>query len=114
MSGPVNPKTGFSFDVPTQNTDGTALAAADIAKFQIGLGQTSGQYTLIKDDLTIEVGKQTTPMSLFGQLAYGQWYASVRTVTTPAKGAKTSAWGPEIAFVLEAATPNAPSNFSIA
>lgn len=110
MSGPVNPKTGFTYDLPTQNTDGSALAPSQIAKFQIGLGTTSGQYTVIKDDLTIETAKQTTPLSLIGTLAYGQWYAAVRTVS---KDGKTSAWSAEVAFVLEAPTPEPPGNFTI-
>lgn len=110
MTGPVNPKTGFSFDPPTQNTDGTALKLTDIAKFQIGLGQTSGEYTLVKDDLTIEQGKQVTPLSLVGQLAYGQWYAAARTVS---KDGKVSEWSGEVAFVLEPPTPNAPTGFSV-
>lgn len=111
MTGVVNPKTGFSYDLPTQNTDGTALSAANIAKFQIGFGQTSGNYTLIKDDAVLESGKQTSPISLATGLAYGQWYAAVRTVS---KDGVTSDWSAEIAFELRPPVPNAPANFAIA
>jgi hypothetical protein len=110
MAGPVNPKSGFSYDLPTQNTDGSALAPSQIAKFQIGLGTTPGAYTVIKDDLTLEAAKQTTPFSLIGTLAYGQWYAAARTVS---KDGKVSNWSNETAFVLEAPTPEPPSNFSV-
>lgn len=110
MTGVVNPKTGFSYDLPTQNTDGSPLLPANIAKFQIGLGQASGAYTLIKDDVTLESGKQTSPLSLLGILAYGQWYAAVRTVS---KDGINSAWSTEVPFVLQAPTPEAPANFTI-
>lgn len=110
MTGPVNPAKGFTYPLPTQNEDGSPLAPADIAKFQIGLGQTSGAYTLIKDDVTVEAGSEVTPMSLLGTLAFGQWYAAVRTVS---QAGKTSKWSPEVAFVLEAPVPSAPGNFTI-
>lgn len=111
MPGPTNPKTGFSYDLPTQNTDGSPLLPANIAKFQVGLGQTPGNYTLIKDDVTLESGKQSTPLSLIGTLAYGQWYAAARTVS---KDGVTSDWSVEVAFILAPPTPSAPGNFTIA
>lgn len=115
MTGPVNPKTGFSYDLPTENDDDSPLNRADIAKFQIGVGTVSGQYDFIVDDLTIEAVKQLSPISLLGKLSYGQKYSAIRTVTTPAAGGKTSKWStPEVLFVLEAPTPNPPSNFGIA
>lgn len=109
--GPVNPKVGFSYTAPTQATDGSAFPANKIAKYQIGLGQAPGVYTLIRDDVQFENGKQTTPFSVAGTLAFGQWYAAARAVSTEGT---TSAWSNEAAFVLEPATPNPPLNFEIA
>ncbi len=111
MTGVVNPKTGFTYDLPTQNEDGSPLAPTDIAKFQVGFGQVSGTYTLVKDDVTLEAGKQTSPLSLAGGLAFGQWFAALRTVS---KDSITSAWSTEMAFELRAPTPKPPSNPLIA
>ena len=108
MAGPTNPHIGFSYTPPTLNTDGSAIGA--ILKYQIGLGQVSGTYTLIVDDVAFENGQQATPLSLMGKLAYGQWYAAVRVVTADG----TSAWSTEAPFVLVAPTPSAPTGFTVA
>lgn len=111
MTGVVNPKVGFSYVAPTQDVDGNPFPANKITKYQIGLGQVSGTYTLVKDDVTIESGSnQTTPISVASGLAYGQWYAAVRAVTTDGVN---SAWSGEIAFVLAAPVPQAPSGFTV-
>lgn len=113
MAGPVNPKVGFSYDHPTTDTQGNPFPLNKIAKYQIGLRRSgaAGTYELIVDDAQFESGKQVSAMSLFGALAYGQWYAAIRTVSTEAK---TSPWSEEAAFVLEAATPNPPTGFTVA
>lgn len=110
MAGPVNPKVGFTYDAPTQDVDGNPFPASKIAKYQIGVGQTSGVYPQIFDDVEFENGKQSTPITLLGVLAFGQWYAAARVVSTDGK---TSAWSNEAAFVLEAVTPEAPANFTV-
>jgi hypothetical protein len=111
MAGPINPKNGLKFDPPTKDTNGVPFAMSQIVKFQIGLGQTSGSYSKIIDDTTLETGQQATPMSAFGSLAVGQWYAAVRTVGL---GNKISAWSPELPFVIDYPTPEPPGNLSIA
>lgn len=113
MTGVVNPKEGFSYDLPTQWSDGTPLLPEQIEKFQVGFGQTPGNYTLVKDDAVLETGKQLSPISLASGLAYGQWYSAVRTVAKAAFGGKTSVWSNEAAFVLDAPAPKAPVNFTI-
>lgn len=111
MTGTVNPTKGFSYDPPTQNTDGSPLKLTDIAKFQLGFGQTPGNYTLIKDDVQLEVGKQSSPISLATGLAYGQWYVAARTVS---KDGVNSAWSAELPFELRPPVPEPPVNFSLA
>lgn len=112
MAGPVNPREGFKYNAPTAYTDGTPMPATAVEKYQIGIGTVSGTYPIIVDDVQMESGSlQLSPISLIGTLTYGQKYAAVRVVS---KEGKVSAWSAEAAFVLEAATPNAPSNFSVA
>jgi hypothetical protein len=115
MAGPVNPKEGFKYTLPTQNVDGSPLARDKIAKFQIGLSQTpvaaGGDYGLIKDDVQLEPGAdQVSPISLIAGLAHGQWYAAARTVSSEGK---VSVWSTAVPFVLEAVAPNPPSGFAV-
>jgi hypothetical protein len=112
MTPILNPKT-LTYDAPTQNEDGTPLALADIEKFQLGAGPTSGNYTVIVDDTTLEAtGRQISAFSLFaGKGLKGINYGSVRTV---GKNGQVSAWAAgEFQFDLEA-IPKAPSGFSLA
>lgn len=112
MAGPVNPKQGFSYNAPTEDTDGNPFPASKIAKYQIGIGTAPGVYTVIVDDVQLESGiLQTSPISLIGTLSYGQKYAAARAVSTDGKN---SPWSNEAAFVLEPPTPKAPSGFSVA
>lgn len=113
MAGPINPDT-ITFDAPTKFTDGTSIPVGTIAKYQYGFGQTSKQYTLIVDDdnMTPDAnGKQDAPLSIAGQLAFGQWFAAARAVS---KDGPVSAWSNEAAFELQAKEPEAPANFGIA
>jgi hypothetical protein len=113
MAGPVNPKQGFSYDVPSTDVDGNPFPASKIAKYQIGLRRTgsAGTYEMVVDDAQFEAGRQVSAMTLFGNLAYGQWFAAVRAVSTEGP---VSAWSPEVGFVLQAVAPSAPGNFSVA
>ena len=108
MAGPVNPKIGFTYSAPTQNTDGSAIGV--VLKYQIGLGQVAGNYTLIVDDVQFENGQQVTPFAVVGKLAYGQWYAACRVITADG----TSAWSNEAPFMLVQPTPSAPTSFTCA
>lgn len=114
MSGPVNPKKGFVYDLPSQWEDETPLTKEQIEKFQIGVGTSPSVYDLIVDDLTIEDVQQLSPISLLGKLSYGQKHAAIRTVAKQEFGGMTSEWSEDAPFVLEAVKPNPPANFSIA
>lgn len=112
MAGPVNPDT-ITFDAPTKFTDGTSIPVGTIAKYQYGFGQTSKQYTLIVDDTNMTPdaqGKQDAPLSIAGQLAFGQWYGAARAAT---KDGTVSAWSNEAAFEVRAKTPETPTNFAV-
>lgn len=112
----TNPTKGFTFDAPAKNTDGSDITADEIAKYQLGLGTTSGNYATIIDDadLTPDAdGKQFTPLTAFGTLAFGQYFAAVRAVT---KDGQNSDWSAEVTFALVAppVIPVKPENFSVA
>lgn len=113
MSGPINPDT-ITFDAPTKFTDGAAIPVGAIAKYQYGFGQTSKAYTLVVDDTNMTPdaqGKQDAPLTIAGQLAFGQWFSAARAVT---KDGTTSGWSNEAAFEVRAKTTEPPANFSVA
>jgi hypothetical protein len=113
MAGPSNPDT-ILFDAPAKFTDGTSIPVGTISKYQYGFGQTSKVYTLIKDDTDMtpdSQGKQQAPLTIAGQLAFGQWFGAARAVT---KDGTTSAWSNEAAFTVDAKTPEAPTGFTVA
>lgn len=108
MAGPTNP-TALVHSAVTQFTDGSAIPAGTITKYQYGFGQSPGQYTMIRDDLDLTSdanGKQTYAVP---SLAFGQWYSAARAVT---KDGATAAWGNETAFVTAAKEPRPISDFS--
>lgn len=112
MSGPINPDT-ITFDAPTKFTDGTSIPVGTISKYQYGFGQASKVYTLVVDDtnMTPDVdGKQDAPLTIAGQLAFGQWFGASRAVS---KDGTTSAWSNEAAFEVRAKTTEPPSNFYV-
>lgn len=122
MSGPINPDT-ITFDAPTKfKDDGSAIPVGTISKYQYGFSQTSQaaipqasrRYTVIVDDTNMTPdanGKQDAPLSIAGALAFGQWFGAARAVS---KDGPVSDWSSEAAFVLQAKTPEAPTNFSVA
>lgn len=109
MAGPINPSIGFKYTPPTQDEADRPLAQGAILKYQIGIGESPGNYTLIADDVTFENGQQVSPMSLFGQLSFGQKYAAVRAVTA----AGPSAWSEEVAFEIQPVPPKPPTGFTV-
>jgi hypothetical protein len=115
MTGTVNADTVL-FDAPQAFTDGSALPAGAIARYEYGFSQTpGGPYTKIVPDTDFAPnpqGKQTADIDLSG-FAFGQWYAAARTVTSAQYGALASAWSNESPFVVAAKTPGPPLNFSI-
>jgi hypothetical protein len=85
--------------------------------YEYGFSQTpGGPYTKIVPDTDFTPdaqGKQTASLDLSG-FAFGQWYAASRAVTTAALGSQASVWSSEAAFLVQAKTPEAPRNFSVA
>ena|ERR1041385_1023948 len=113
MSGPSNPDT-ITFDAPTKFTDGTPIPVGTISRYEYGFGQVSRIYPLIKPDTDMTPdaqGKQQAPVSIAGQLAFGQWFGAARAVT---KDGAISPWSNEAAFTIDPKTPEAPANFSVA
>jgi hypothetical protein len=111
MSGPTNPNT-VVHSAPTQYLDNTAIPAGQIVKYQYGFGTTSGQYTIIKDDVDFTTdanGKQMFTIPALPSL--GQWFAAGRSVT---KDGSTSAWSNETAFVMAAKEPKPITDFALA
>lgn len=106
----TNPVT-VSFTAPVTFTDGTAIPAGTITKYQYGFGQVSGIYTLIVDDpdLTATAGKQTGALPT--NLSFGNWFAAGRAVT---KDGATSAWGNEVPFAVAPPIPSQIQDFSLA
>lgn len=110
----TNPQKGFTFDAPTANVDGSPVATGEIAKYQLGVGLTTGNYTTILDDVDLtpdSAGKQIIPTSAIKSLAFGAYFAAVRAVTS---AGNQSAWSTETQFALVAPTPNPPTGLSVA
>jgi hypothetical protein len=113
MAGPTNPDT-IVFDAPTKYTDGTPIPVGGISKYQYGFGRVSRIYTLVVDDTDMtpdSAGKQHAPVTIAGELAFGQWFGAARAVSSDGK---TSGWSNEAAFEVAAREPEPPANFSVA
>lgn len=108
MAGPVNPGS-VSFTAPTKYTNGATIPSNGIARYEYGFGTTSGTYTrLVNDtDFTVVSGKQVGNVPT--DLAEGQWFAAVRTIST---GGGVSAWSNEVPFVV-VLVPVAVADFGI-
>lgn len=109
----ANP-TRIKYKIPTSNTDGTALPAAQIKHIEIGIGTTTGQYTTLRADATFTPaadGMSEELLSAFGTLAPGTYFAAARTVSV---ANIMSEWSNEAQFVIEPPIPNPPTSFSVA
>lgn len=106
----TNPVT-VSFTAPVTYVDGTTMPANEVSKYQYGFGTTSGSYTLVVDDadLTVTAGKQTGALPT--NLAVGNWFSAVRSVT---KDGATSGWSNEFPFTVAAKVPSNVLDFSAA
>jgi hypothetical protein len=110
MSGPVNP-TVVVHSAPTTFTDGTAIPADAIVKYQYGFGQASGNYTVTLDDVDLTTDANGKQFCQIPQLpAFGQWFAAGRAVT---KDGGTGKWSNEAAFTTEAKEPSPITDFSV-
>jgi hypothetical protein len=107
---PITNPLSCSFTAPAQYTDGTAIPAGAIVKYQYGFGQVSKTYTIVVDDtdLTPSSGKQTG--SLPNNLAFGNWFAAARSVT---KDGAVSDWSNEVPFSVAPPIPQAITDFSV-
>lgn len=111
MAGPTNP-TVLVHSAVTQFTDGAAIPAGTITKYQYGFGQAPGQYTLIKDDLDFTTDAQGKQFFTIPALpSFGQWYAAGRAVS---KDGSTAVWGNEVTFATAAKEPKPITDFSAA
>lgn len=102
--------------LPTQNTDGTAIASGELSDVQVGFGTATGNYTLIADDTAFatqtQSGVVTIPWaSLNENLGNGTWFAAARVKTSD--GA-TSAWSNEASFTIAPPVPQPPTSFGVA
>lgn len=102
--------------LPTQNVDGSTIAAGDIVDVQVGFGTATGNYTLIADDTAFATQTQngvvTIPWaSLNENLGFGTWFAAARVKN--AEG-QTSAWSNEATFEIAAPVPQPPTSFGVA
>lgn len=113
MAGAINPDT-ITFDAPSAYTDGSAIPANGITRYEYGFSQNqAGPFTQIVADTDFAPtpqGKQTHELNLSG-FAFGQWYAAGRAVSADNQ---VSAWSNVAPFEVRARTPNAPANFSLA
>lgn len=98
----------LSWTMPTQNTDGSALPLADIAKTTVVWGtQPGGPYTAGSQDVAAPATSVTLTRTGAGTRCY-----KVNVTTTAAKGSVAglfSAEGCKTVF----ATPNAPTGFTV-
>lgn len=109
------PKT-ITLTLPTTNMDGSPIPAGELVDVQIGLGTTSGKYTLIADDRGFAAesvgGVVTIPWAELNEtLAVGTWFAAARVVSDQGQ---TSDWSDEASFAVAPPVPNKPTGFSVA
>ncbi len=109
----ANP-TKIAYKIPTSNTDGSPLAPQEIKQIDIGIGTTSGQYTMLVPDVTFTPGPDgfsTEPLSAFGVLVPGTYFAAARTVS---KANIMSDWSNEAQFTIAPPIHNPPTGFTVA
>lgn len=107
----------FSWTVPTQNVDGSPIAAGEITGFQIGVrpasspavAQNGGTYPI---NMPVDPATATSdPLSeLNPPLTPGNYFCAIQTLSTTNGN---SAWTNEFAFTVFP-QPEAPSNFAVA
>jgi len=101
----------FSWTDPTTNTDGSALGAGEITGYVVGVRPSSGTAGTYPSTIAAASGATSALVSgLSPALTSGSYFAAVQTQSTTNGN---SAWSSEVAFTLTA-SPNPPSNFSIA
>jgi len=95
--------TGFSWPTPTTHTDGTPIAAGELAGYQIGIGTAAGNYTVFLD---LPATATSVAFSAFVSfLAPGTYHAAIKAIG--ATQASNSAWSNDVTFTVSVVTPPA-------
>lgn len=111
--------TGFTWVIPTQNTDGSSIVPGELKGFQIGIradgSGSPGTYTVTA--AVSDPAATSEAISALGTvLAPGNYWAAIKAIGTSGV-ANDSAYSQEIGFSIAAPpvpTPNPPSSFSAA
>lgn len=110
MTAIVNP-TVVQFTAPAKYSDGTAMPAGEVIKFQYGFGTASGNYSQVVDDTDLTVNAQGLQTGPVPNLSVGTWFAAARSVT---KDGATSMWGDEVSFIVAPKQPAPITDFTVA
>ena len=96
----------FSWDPPTQRTDGKPLAPSEIASYKFGCSLVSGRY----DGMTFTAPGGTTRSHQIPATAMldGVNYCAAKAVDT---GGRESAWSAETTWTPPPKQPAPPTNF---
>jgi hypothetical protein len=102
------PNTKFTWTDPTTNVDGSPIVAGEITGYSIGIGTASGNYPI-----QVPVPGPAAASELLSQitpaLVPGTYFAAVQAI-----GPVDSVFSNEVSFVIAAAQPNPPTNFTVA
>lgn len=106
----INPATAkANWADPTTNTDGTPISTGEITGYQLGVGLSTGSYTI----LTSVTGPSATSIAISAitpMLAANTYFAAVRAVTA----AGNSGWSNEASFTIAPPIPSNPTSFGVA
>lgn len=95
----------FTWIVPTQNTDGSALAAADLAKYDLGCRPTAAATRTVYTSWSIIDPAETSRVISFPP---GRYFCSLRVY---AVGVTPSDWSNEVFFSI--VVPKAPTDLGV-
>jgi len=99
----------FSWPPATKRTDGTPIPAGELVGYQIGVGTTSGTYTILTD---INPNTTSEPESSLSSVPTmpGTYFAAYKAI---GKGSSAdSVWSNEVTFTISA-TPIEVGNFTV-
>lgn len=100
--------TNFAWTDPTENTDGTAIAAGEVTGYQIGIGTAAGTYTILCPAVAATAVAET--LAATGEiLVPNTYHVAVRAITASTQ----SAWSNDGTFTVASPIPNAPTGFTV-
>lgn len=110
----INPSTAnFTWVDPTVNVDGSAIQPGEITGYNVGVrsatatGSVAGTYPIAAPVSGAAAAKEA--VSAIGTVLKPDTYAAaIQTV-----GPTSSAWSPEIEFVIAQPTPESPTAFGV-